>query len=220
MEFWRTFSGNYDLFQRGFLGTISLTAVSALFALVLGVVMAGCRVSPVPPLRTLGTAWVNTIRNTPLTLLFFAAALGLPKLLDPKDSPSYYVLAVITLSLYTSAFVCEAVRSGINTVPVGQAEAARSLGMTFTQTLGTVVLPQAGRTVIGPIGSILIALTKNSALAGSFNVAELFSVQATLTENGSPIFAVFIWIALGYLVLTLGISALFRLAEKRWAVAR
>ena len=91
---------------------------------------------------------------------------------------------MLALGFYTSAFVCEAVRSGINTVPLGQAEAARSLGMTFVQTLRLVVLPQATRTVMPPLSSIFIALTKNSAIAGAFSNTELFSVQKVLSDKG------------------------------------
>ncbi|MET9876408.1 amino acid ABC transporter permease [Actinacidiphila glaucinigra] len=209
---------NFALFREGFLGTVELTALSGAIALVLGVIMAAFRVSPVPPLRAFGTVWVTLLRNTPLTLLFFIAALVLPRL--GLNTWSFFRLAVLALSCYTSAFICEAVRSGINTVPLGQAEAARSLGMTFTQTLRLIILPQATRTVLPPIGSLLIALTKNSAIAGGFSVFELFSVQKTLGEEGYNIFAIFIWVAVAYLIITLFISAVFRLLETRLAVAR
>jgi len=208
---------NFTLFRDGFLTTLELTVVSSVLALLLGLLLAAFRVSPVPPLRIFGTVWVNLLRNTPLTLLFFAVVFGLPKIGISLD---YFTFAVLALGCYTASFVCETVRAGINTVPLGQAEAARSLGMTFNQTLRLVVLPQATRTVIAPIGSILIALTKNSALAGAFNVAELYGVMKTWNELGFDIFAIFLWIALGYLVITFAISGLFRLLENRLAVAR
>lgn len=208
---------NFSLYGDGFLGTLRLTVYASLLALALGVVMAGFRVAPVRALRVVGTAWVTVLRNTPLTLLFFAMLLGLPRF---GVALPFELFAVLALGCYTSSFICEAVRSGINTVPVGQGEAARSLGMTFGQTLGTVVLPQAFRTVISPIGSTLIALAKNSAIAGSFSVVELLSTYKTLNENGYSVIWSFVWIALGYLILTLAISALFTLLEKRWGVAR
>jgi glutamate transport system permease protein len=182
------------------------------------VVIAGFRVSPVPPLRYFGAAWVTLLRNTPLTLLFFVAVLVLPRL--GMNTWSFFQLAVLALSCYTSAFICEAVRSGINTVPLGQAEAARSIGMTFTQTLRLIILPQATRTVLPPIGSLLIALAKNSAIAGGFSVFELFTVQKTLSEMGYNIFLIFFWVAVAYLIITFFISAVFRLLETRLAVAR
>lgn len=209
---------NFALFRQGFVGTVELTALSALIALVLGVVMAAFRVSPVPPLRAIGAAWVTLLRNTPLTLVFFISVLVLPQL--GLNTWSYFQLAVLALSCYTSAFVCEAVRSGINTVPLGQAEAARSIGMTFTQTLRLIVLPQATRTVIAPIGSLVIALAKNSAIAGGFGVLELFTVQKTLSEVGYDIFVIFLWLAVAYLIITGAISVVFRFVESRLAVAR
>ncbi|MFH8567898.1 amino acid ABC transporter permease [Streptomyces sp. NPDC017993] len=205
-------------FRDGFLGTLAITASSALLALVLGVLIAGFRVSPIPPLRAFGTAWVTVLRNTPLTLLFLVAFFVVPQILFQGASP--YILATLALGFYTSSFVCEAVRSGINTVPLGQAEAARSIGMTFTQTLREIVLPQATRTVLPPLSSIFIALTKNSAIAGAFGYSELFNVSKLLNDKGYEIAWIFLWTALAYLVITFAISGLFRLAERRMGVAR
>ncbi|MFD7573434.1 amino acid ABC transporter permease [Streptomyces sp. NPDC059810] len=208
---------NFRLYAEGFLGTVELTVYSSALALVLGFVMASFRVAPVGSFRVFGTVWVTVLRNTPLTLLFFAVMLGLPRfgLVLP-----FQLFAVLALGCYTSAFICEMLRSGINTVPRGQGEAARSLGMSFTQSLGTVVLPQAFRTVIPPIGSTLIALAKNSAIAGAFSVTELLGTYKTLSELGYNIVWTFVWIAVGYLIITLTISALFNVLEKRWGVAR
>lgn len=208
---------NFATFREGFLGTVELTVYASLLALALGFLMASFRVAPVASLRVLGAVWVAILRNTPLTLLFFAVLLGLPRfgLVLP-----FKVFAVLALGCYTSAFICEALRSGINTVPRGQGEAARSLGMTFGQTLSGVVLPQAFRSVIAPVGSTLIALAKNSAIAGAFSVTELLGTYKTLNELGYGIIWTFVWIALGYLIITLAISAVFNILEKRWGVAR
>lgn len=208
---------NFSLYGEGFLGTVELTVYASALALVLGFVMASFRVAPVGSFRVIGTVWVTVLRNTPLTLLFFAVMLGLPRfgLVLPFE-----VFAVLALGCYTSAFICEALRSGINTVPLGQGEAARSLGMTFSQTLSAIVLPQAFRTVIPPIGSTLIALAKNSAIAGAFSVTELLGTYRTLSELGYDIVWTFVWIAVGYLIITLTISALFHLLERHWGVAR
>ncbi|MFI0788959.1 amino acid ABC transporter permease [Streptomyces lydicus] len=207
---------NLSLYGEGLLGTVELTVYASLLALVLGFLMAAFRVAPVASLRAFGTAWVTVLRNTPLTLLFFAVVLGLPRfgLVLP-----FKLFAILALGCYTSAFICEAVRSGINTVPVGQGEAARSLGMTFPQTLNEIVLPQAFRSVIPPIGSTLIALAKNSAIAGAFSVVELLGVYKPLSELGYNIIWTFFWIAVGYLLVTLTISAIFNVLEKRFGVA-
>ncbi|MEU1312476.1 amino acid ABC transporter permease [Streptomyces cinnamoneus] len=208
---------NLSLYGEGLLGTVELTVYASLLALVLGFVMASFRVAPVGSLRVFGTVWVTVLRNTPLTLLFFAVMLGLPRfgIVLP-----FQLFAVLALGCYTSAFICEVLRSGINTVPTGQGEAARSLGMTFTQTLGDVVLPQAFRSVIPPVGSTLIALAKNSAIAGSFSVTELLGTYKPLNELGYSIIWTFVWIAAGYLLVTLSISAVFNVLEKRWGIAR
>ncbi|MCX4820303.1 amino acid ABC transporter permease [Streptomyces sp. NBC_01142] len=208
---------NFSVYGEGFLGTVELTVYASLLALALGFLMASFRVSPVGSLRVLGTVWVTVLRNTPLTLLFFAVLLGLPRfgLVLP-----FQVFAVLALGCYTSAFICEVMRSGINTVHKGQGEAARSLGMSFGQTLNNVVLPQAFRTVIPPIGSTLIALAKNSAIAGAFSVTELLGTYKILNELGYNIIWTFVWIAVGYLIITLSISALFNVLEKRYGVAR
>ncbi|MFD4755484.1 amino acid ABC transporter permease [Streptomyces sp. NPDC058426] len=208
---------NFSEYGKGFLGTLELTVYASLLALALGFVMASFRVAPVGSLRVFGTAWVTVLRNTPLTLLFFAVLLGLPRfgLVLP-----FQLFAVLALGCYTSAFICEALRSGINTVPKGQGEAARSLGMSFGQTLTTVILPQAFRAVIPPVGSQLIALAKNSAIAGAFSVTELLGTYKTLNELGFNIVWVFVWIAVGYLILTLAISALFNYLEHRWGMPR
>ncbi|MER5596332.1 amino acid ABC transporter permease [Streptomyces sp. NPDC002265] len=208
---------NFSLYAEGFLGTLELTVYSSVLALLLGFVMASFRVAPVRSLRVFGTAWVTVLRNTPLTLLFFAVLLGLPRF---GVVLPFEVFAVLALGCYTSAFICEALRSGINTVPTGQGEAARSLGMSFTQTLNLVVLPQAFRSVIPPVGSTLIALAKNSAIAGAFSVTELLGTYKTLSELGYNIVWTFVWIAVGYLIITFAISALFNALEKKWGVAR
>ncbi|MFD8989620.1 amino acid ABC transporter permease [Streptomyces goshikiensis] len=209
---------NFPAFRDGFLGTLSITAVSSVIALLLGLLIASFRVSPVPPLRFIGAAWVTLLRNTPLTLLFLVSFFVIPEILVPGMSP--FVLGSLALGFYTSSFVCEAVRSGINTVPLGQAEAARSIGLTFIQTLRLIVLPQATRTVLPPLSSIFIALTKNSAVAGAFSVSELFGWQKLMSDQGYDIVPVFIWVALGYLLITFTISGIFKVLERRMEVAR
>ena len=190
---------NRDVYVTGFLWILKLTAASSVFALVIGTALAAMRVSPVPVLRAFGTAWVNIFRNTPLTLIVFFCYFGLYSTLGFTASDNLelndYWLGVIGLSVYTAAFVCEAIRAGINTVPPGQAEAARAIGMTFRQTLTMIVLPQAGRAVIAPLGSIFIALAKNSTIVGTIGLAESSNAMKELINaNGNavvPIFLVF-----------------------------
>jgi len=212
-------TGNLDLFFSGFLRSLGICLIAMVGSLLLGTVIAGCRVSPVPPLRAFGTWWVTTFRNTPLSLVLFFCAFGLPEL---GINRSFYFFGVLGLILYTSAFVCEAIRSGINSVSPGQAEAARSIGLGFLPTLRFIVLPQALRTVVPPLGSVIIAMFKNSAVVGAFGVGgDLWSTGQTLTSaRGFATLPVFLGVAAFYLAITLPAGALLQVIERRVAIAR
>ncbi|MBM7461288.1 amino acid ABC transporter permease [Rhodococcus coprophilus] len=209
--------------------TIQLTVVSAIGALILGTILAGMRVSPIPVARALGAAYVTIFRNTPLTLIIIFCLFGLSQTLGVRlaseSSPTFLVdnnfrLAVLGLTVYTAAFVCESLRSGINTVSLGQSEAGRSLGLTFGQNLRLIVLPQAFRAVIAPLGSVLIALTKNSTIASVIGVSEASLLMKTMIENEAAIFAIGAIFALGFVILTLPTGLLFGWLSKRFEVAR
>ncbi|MEV7094608.1 amino acid ABC transporter permease [Amycolatopsis sp. NPDC051045] len=209
---------NLDLFGPFFLTTIELFLLSAVGSLVWGTILAMLRVSPVPVFRAVGTAYVTIARNTPLTLVFAFFVFAYP-LLDIVKL-DYFPAAVVALTVYTSAFICEVVRSGINTVPVGQAEAGRALGLTFAQILGQVVLPQALRSVVPPLISTLIALLKNTTIAAGFSVAEAGAIRSYLSERGENQLIGLLWVALGFIVLVTVLSFAQRSLEKRWSVAR
>lgn len=214
-----TLLNNRDLFLTGFKNTGILFIISAFFALILGTIVAGMRVSPVPAMRAAGTFYVNTVRNTPLTLVLAFFALGYPRLGLPPIS--FLVAAVTGLSLYTATYVAEAIRSGINTVPVGQAEAARAIGLPFSQTLSLIVLPQAFRSVVPPLFSVFIALLKNTTVAAGFSVLEAGAIRANLSERGEPMMVGLLWVAAFFLILVLGIlTPLQRYLEKKWRVVR
>jgi glutamate transport system permease protein len=209
---------NLDVFVDGFTTTITLTLLAAVGALVLGTLIAAMRVSPVPPFRWAGTAYVNLVRNTPLTVVFFMVVFGLPEV---GVLVSFYQFAVIALAVYTAAFVAEAVRSGINSVPPGQAEASRAVGMTFTQTLRLVVLPQAFANIIPPLASVFIALLKNTSIAFAFGVFEGTQAMTRLiTANGSAVIYLLMTAALIYLALALIASFLFSRLERLVAASR
>lgn len=210
---------NLDLFAKGFWVSLQICLYGLVGSLVLGTLIAACRVSPVPPLRLFGTAWVTIIRNCPLTVVLFFFAFGLPEI---GVNGSYWWFGISGLIIYTSAFVCEALRSGINAVPAGQAEAARAIGLTFTQSLRDVVLPQAFRSSVPPLGSVIIAMMKNSAVVGAFGVGrDLFSVGASLTSaQGYAALPVLSGVAVGYLLITLPAGALLAVIERKVAIAR
>ncbi len=208
---------NADLYLAGMATTVALTLLSFSAALVIGTVVAAFRVSPVPPLRTAGTLWVETVRNTPLTVLMVLFFFGFTKL---GIQYSAFTSAVIVLSAYTSTFVAETVRSGINSVAKGQAEAARSLGLTFPQVLVRVILPQAFRTVVAPLGSVFIALIKNSSIASVISVVDLTEVADRLNNDTARPVAVFLGAGMAYLLLTLPSGFLVGVLERRVAIKR
>ena len=218
----------YDVLA-AFWMTIYLTFFAAIGSLVIGTVLAVMRVSPVGVLRGLGAFYVNTVRNTPLTLILLFCVLGVLYVLQvplaPTDSPTSVRdnairWAIVGLSVYHAAFVCEALRSGVNTVDRGQAEAARSIGLTFPQSMREVILPQAFRGAIAPLGSVLIALTKNTTVASIIGVAEASGLMKTIIENETASVTVFLVFAIGFVILTLPIGVLFTSLSRRLAVKR
>lgn len=205
--------------------TIQLSVLAAIGSLVIGTFMAVLRVSPVAVLRLIGTSYVNLVRNTPLTLLMVVSVLGLTYILglqlSEQATTNSYWWAVIMLSVYHGAFVCEALRSGVNTIPAGQAEAARSIGLTSGQSMREVLLPQAFRGAIAPLGSTLIALIKNTTVAAVIlGTAEAAGLLAQITENEGASLATFFLFALGFVILTLPLGIAFTNMSRRLAVRR
>ncbi|MEV8045422.1 amino acid ABC transporter permease [Streptomyces griseoluteus] len=218
------FLEGYDVLG-AFWTTVQLTVFSGVGSLVWGILLAGMRVSPVPLMRGFGTAYVNIVRNIPLTIIILFTSLGLADIFGVTMGAEDFKiqgfrLAVLGLIAYTAAFVCEAIRSGINTVPLGQAEAARAIGLSFSQTLRLIVLPQAFRAVIGPLANVLIALTKNTTVAAAIGVAEAATLMKTMIENEAQTLAIGAVFALGFVVLTLPTGLLLGWLGKRLAVKR
>ncbi len=202
----------------GFRDTLLLLVASSIVALVVGVFFAALRVSPVPVLRLAGTSYVNVFRNVPLVVLFLITTQGLPEL---GLGLPFFTLAVIALGTYTAAFICEAVRAGINAVDIGQAEAARSIGMTFGQILRLIVLPQAVRSVIPPLASILIALTKNTAIAEAFGITEAtYQLDSLVRDFPSALYPLFFGISAGYILIVFVIAGTARRLERSLVVLR
>ncbi len=216
---------NFGTLLSGFTRTLALLGISGSAALLLGTVVAGMRISPVAPLRVIATVYTEVFRNIPLTLVLFGCAFVLPYVgvrFAGLDSQSgYFVLACIGLTAYTAPFIAEALRSGINGIPLGQAEAARAVGLTFGQSLRIVILPQAVRMVIPPIINVLIALTKNTSVAGGFFVVELIgSSRRVINDRGDEVIAILLSVALFYLVVTVTLGRIAAIVERRVAVLR
>ncbi|MEU7743816.1 amino acid ABC transporter permease [Nonomuraea sp. NPDC049158] len=210
----------------GFLNNIKLSLIIAVFSLVVGTILAAMRVSPTPVLRAAGTAYVNLVRNTPLTLVLAFCYLGLSDtlgLIFSTEVPltNSFWLAVLGMSAYTAAFVCEALRSGINTVPMGQAEAARAIGLTFSQSIRLIIFPQAFRAVIAPLGSVLIALIKNTTVvAAAGYTVEVSNVMRTTFDTTGVSIPIFLGIVVAFLILILPIGWYTGWLARRLAVVR
>jgi glutamate transport system permease protein len=210
---------NFGLLVGGYFRSLGICLWAGAGALLLGTLIATCRVAPAQPLRLFGAAYVTLIRNCPLTVILFFIAFGLPEI---GINSSYYIFGISALVVYTAAFICEALRSGINTVSAGQAEAARAIGLTFTQNLTAVILPQALRSAIPPLGSVLIAMFKNSAVLGAFGVGrELFGTGISLTSaQGYSATIVFAGIAVGYLCITIPAGLILQILERKAVILR
>lgn len=204
-------------FVHGFLLTLQISFIAFGIALVLGTVLAVMRVSPLLPLRAFGTGYVETLRNTPLLVLLLLIVFGLPEI---GITFGLVTSGVIGLGCYEAAFLCEAVRGGINTVPVGQAEAARALGLRGRQVLTTVVLPQAMRAVVQPIGQRLINLILNSSLVAAIGVTDITGVANHVDGEVVQPIPIYIGASIAYLVLTSLVSQVTGFVERRVAIVR
>ncbi|HET6626203.1 MAG TPA: amino acid ABC transporter permease [Nocardioidaceae bacterium] len=223
------FRENAEFVRNGFYTTLWLLLFAGIISTVIGTVLASFRVSPIASLRAIGTAYVNTFRNTPLVLVLALAISVIPTLgfnhlgfsVGFREFTTFFVVAALGLSFYTAAFVCEAIRSGVNSVSPGQAEAARSVGMSFIQSLRLIVLPQAFRSVIPPLASTYIALAKNTSVVAIFGVPEAAYVMRNLSNDyASDLWFIFFGIAFGYILIVAVIATASSLLERRLAVAR
>lgn len=211
---------NFDLVLDGFIKTLWLLLFSGLIAAVLGTFLVSLRVSPVGLMRLVGTSYINIFRNTPLLLILLLLLIGAPDLGFTDGVTDYFnfffVSATIGLGLYAAAFVCEALRAGINSIPMGQAEAARAIGMTFGQAMQSIILPQAFRAVIPPLTSTYIALAKNTSVAIAVGVTEASFVMKKLNaEHAADRWPIFFGFAFGYVLIVAAIAGIGALLERK-----
>ena len=222
----------FDEYLKAFGLTLGLFVVAGIASMVWGTVLAAFRVGPVSLLNKFAAVYVTIFRNTPLLMVFVFTAIAGPRLgwnfnwvreieVAGWNVSPFFVRATLALTLYTSAFVCEAVRSGINSVPIGQAEAGRAIGLTFTQSMTQVILPQALRAVIAPITSVQVALIKNTSVAAAFGIAEATSTMRILNnDNADQRPQIFLMFAIGYIVLVEVVSLSSYALERKVRVAR
>lgn len=216
--------GEFDVLG-AFWVNIQLAFWAAIGSLLLGTVLALMRISPIASLQWAGAAYVNIFRNTPLTIIIAFGVLGLYAqlnlILSDNFDLNFFRIAILGLSVYHAAFVCESIRSGVNTVPLGQAEAARAIGLSFLPAARLVIMPQAFRGAIAPLGNTMIALTKNTTVAAAGSVAETAGLMLAMIEFRSDvILMIFLTFALGYVIIVIPIGLLTTYLSKKLAVAR
>ncbi|UFU04199.1 amino acid ABC transporter permease [Ruania suaedae] len=204
---------------------LKLTFFAAIFAFVLGTVLAMMRISPIPSLQLAGAGYVNLVRNTPLTIVMASGILVLwPQLgiqFSDDFATNFFWLAVVALTIYHASFVTESIRSGVNTVPVGQAEAARAIGLAFLPAARLVILPQALRGAIAPLGNTLIALIKNSTVAAAASVPEISVLMRSMIENDANyVVPIFLTIAVGFVIIVVPVGLVTTYLSRRLAVSR
>lgn len=211
---------NFDLVLQAFWLTIQLAVLSGIASLVLGTLLVAMRIGPIAVLRGFATTYVTLFRNTPLLIIFIFVFIAAPNIGWFVSTP-FLLKGVVAMTLYTSAFVCEALRAGVNAVPLGQAEAARAIGMTFSQNLANVVLPQAFRASVPPLASTFIAMLKNTSVAAVFGLMEATARMRWFTNRYTDdTITIFIVFAIGYIVLVELISLGAFGLERRWRAAR
>ncbi|AEV19566.1 MULTISPECIES: amino acid ABC transporter permease [Geobacillus] len=208
---------HWDLYMQGFGHTIKASVLALIGSLALGTIIAIFRIAPIRPLNWIGTAYVEFIRNIPLVLIVFVFFMGLPAVGIRFDS---FTAGTLGLMVYTAAFIAEAIRSGIQAVPKGQMEAARSSGLTYLQAMRYVILPQAVKIVIPPLGNQFINLVKNSSVLGVIAGLDLMYYGDLISSKTFVTFDVYIFVALFYLVLTIPLSLGVGYLERRLLKAR
>jgi His/Glu/Gln/Arg/opine family amino acid ABC transporter permease subunit len=210
---------NLGEWSSGFWVTIRLVVISFGIAAAVGTAVAALRVAPSRWLQWLGAVYVEFFRNIPLLVLLFITYPGFRRAGIPIDA---WTAGVMSLGLYTAAYVAEVLRSGVFSVSKGQIEASLSLGFTYGETMRRIILPQAFRTVVSPLGSLMIAMIKNSAIIGVSILAidDLLKTARIISSRNFQTVETFVWAAIGYLILTVLVTVAIRRLELRYAIRR
>ncbi|WP_028279079.1 amino acid ABC transporter permease [Arthrobacter sp. H5] len=224
MDSFLSLFAEYDV-PGAFWVNIQLTFWAAIWSFLLGAILALMRISPIASLQWFGAAYVNIFRNTPLTVIIAFGILGLwgqlNVILAEDFDLNFLRLAIMGLSIYHAAFVCEAIRSGVNTVPLGQAEAARAIGLSFLPAARLIIFPQALRGAVAPLGNVLIALTKNSTVAFAGSVVESSNLMKEMIEfRGDLVIPIFLIFAMGFVIIVVPVGLLTTWLSKKLAVSR
>ncbi len=221
---------NFDLVLKAFTYTVLLFLCAGVLSMIMGAILVAMRVGPVAVLRLAASVYVTLVRNTPLLVIFLFFSIAGPKIgirftfidvhIGQFDFTQYFTIGVVSLTLYTSCFVCEALRSGVNAVPLGQAEAARAIGLPFVSVMTEIVLPQALRASVPPLASVQIAMLKNTTVAAAFGLIEAASQMRSFTnDNADERWGIFIAFSLIFVLLVEIVSLAAGRLERRWRIA-
>lgn len=207
-------SEHLDRYLIGLGGTLAASLISLVTSFILGAIIAVFRITPVKPLQWLGTIYVEFIRNIPLMLIAFFTLVGLPLVIGTVLIP--FVAGLTALTVYTSAFIAEVIRAGIQAIPKGQMEAARSSGLTYTQAMWHIILPQAVKLVIPPLGNQFLNLVKNSSIFTVLSATDIMYQADLINSDTFDTFSTYIFAAMFYLVLTIPLSFGIRYLEHKY----
>ena len=208
----------WPLFLNGLIGTLKYAFIAVLFGSMLGIIVAIINMSKNKIVSTIGSIYVNVLRGTPLLVQMYIAYFFIPMAFPALSFLSKEQCVILSLILNSSAYVSEIVRSGIQSVDKGQKEAALSLGLSSSQCMTRIILPQAVKNILPALANEYIAMIKETSLAGTFMLYELMYTRTILANkflSWQPLFI----IAGIYLICTLGLSFLVRLMERRLKVS-
>ena len=192
--------------------TLPLTAVSFTLGLIIALLTALVQVAKLPVLKTIARAYVWIFRGTPMLVQLYIVFYGLPKLGTYVDA---IPAAIVVFSLNTGAYASETIRAAILSVPVGQMEAGYCVGMTYTQTMFRIILPQAMRTAFPPLSNNLIGLVKDTSLASNITVTEMFLVSQRIAARTYEPFWLYVEVGAVYLIFCTVLTWVQRWLEKR-----
>jgi putative glutamine transport system permease protein len=205
---------HWDMYLKGFGNTLEASLLALIGSFILGILLAMMRLSTFRILQAISTAYIEFVRNIPLLLIVLLFFLGFPSLGVPLDG---FKAGTIGLTVYTASFIAEVLRAGILSISKGQTEASRSSGLTYFQTMRFVILPQAIKIVIPPLGNQFLNLIKNSSVLGIVSGFDLMYYGDIIASDTFVTFSVYIFVGMFYLVLTVPLSFAVRYMEARLA---
>ncbi|MBH5318335.1 amino acid ABC transporter permease [Paenibacillus sp. GSMTC-2017] len=205
-----------EQFFAGLTTTVQVSLLALLLSIIIGIIVAVMKISPIKIIKGIATVYTEIIQNTPLIIQIFFFYFGLGAIGIQLDA---FVSGVFGLAVYSGAYIAEAIRAGIQSVNHGQLEAGRASGLTYIQTMRYIILPQAIKVVIPPLGSQFLNLVMGSAILGSISGKDLMYYADIISSKTAVVFDVYIFVALFYLILTLPLSFFISYLERKFSAS-